>query len=332
MASLRKMRGKYYVRIRYNGKEKSIPTYHTNRRDAEIVLRKYQQNEQEVKLRIADHLIDQNLTIKDCAQFFITQYPKEYGITASTLKSYKYAVEDFSTCFKHIRRFNELNGQQFSQLVEYLKRNYSETTINIRLRGIRAFLNYLIGKEFVKKLPFKVKQIKVDKHPPKFLTPEELDKIYSKVEDPALLSTFKTLEVTGMRVGELSESTREGLFIRIQRSKGRKERIVPIPVEYVADYDDAREVSYSTSWITRSFTRLAKDCGIEGKKTAHSLRHTFAYRLLLEVNNIQLVRDILGHSSVKVTEIYTQIPLDYLKQIYSQRKINQSTDSMVGAA
>ena len=331
MASLRKLKGKWYVRIRYNGNEKVIPTYHTNRRDAEIILRKYQQNEQEVKMNLSLHIVDQNLTIKDCVEYFIKNYSRETGITASTMKSYKYAIGDFENCFNHIKRFRELNSQHFSILVDYLKRQYSDTTVNIRLRGIRAFLNYLLEKEYIKSIPFKVKQMKLDKHPPKFLTPEELDEIYEIVEDPALQSIYKTLEVTGMRVGELRNSYRDGLFIRITKSKGRKERIIPIPVEFVSDYDRAREMNYSTSWITRSFTKIIKECKIEGHKTVHSLRHTFAYRMLLEVNNIQLVRELLGHSSVKVTEIYTRMPVDYLKQIFNDRRINHEPSEKVAA-
>ena len=55
--------------------------------------------------------------------------------------------------------------------------------------------------------------------------------------------------------------------------------------------------------------------------------YTFAYKKLLETNNIQFVRDLLGHSSVKVTEIYTQIPMEYLKQIFQDNGTN-STDNL----
>ena len=58
MASLRKLRGKYYVRIRFNGKEKLIGTKTTTRRDAEIHLHKWQENEQLVKFNMAEHLLD----------------------------------------------------------------------------------------------------------------------------------------------------------------------------------------------------------------------------------------------------------------------------------
>jgi len=322
MASLRKLKGKWYVRIRYNGKEKLIPTYTSLRRDAEITLRKYQQNEQEVKLNLAQHLLDSQITIKDCAKYFERNYKTEKGITQSTMDSYSLAIKDFQICFSGFKSINDLNNRHFPILVDYLQARYNETTVNIRLRGIRVFLNYLLEKDFIKSLPLKVKQIKTDKRSPKMLLPEELDKIYSLVEDEYLLSSFKVLEVTGMRVGELRNSHREGEFIVVEKSKSRKNRYIPIPPDYIRDYDKAKEANYTPGWISHSFSEFAKMAGITGK-TAHSLRHTFAYRMLLETNNIQIVRDLLGHSSTVVTEIYTQMPTTYLKQVFKDRHINR---------
>lgn len=326
MASIRKLRGKYYVRIRFQSKEKLIPTHTKIKRDAEIILRKYQQNEQEVKLGLAESLIERNLTLKDCINYFMQNYQVERGITDSTISSYKLALNDLLDCFLYIKRMRELTKQHYPILVEYLKRRYNPTTVNIRLRGIRTFLNYIEDKEVIRKKPFKVGQVKIDKHPPKLLTPQELDSIYAQVHDPKLMATFKTLEVTGMRVGEIKNSRRDGGYIIIYKSKGRKERFVPIKEEHISDYELAKETGYGNSWISHSFSRFVKRCKIKEKKTLHSLRHTYAYRKLIEMDNIQLVRDLLGHSSVVVTEIYTQIPQDYLKQIYENKAVERDTD------
>jgi len=320
MASIRKLRGKWYVRIRFQGKEKLIPTHTKIQRDAEIILRKYQQNEQEVKLNLTDSLIERNITILYCIDYFTHHYQIERGITDSTMNSYKLALDDFIRCFRHIERMNELNKQHYPILIDYLKRRYNPTTVNIRLRGIRTLLNYIEDKEIIRKKPFKVGQVKIDKHPPKLLTPQELDSIYAQVQDPKLMAAFKTLEVTGMRVGEIKNSRRDGGYIIIYKSKGRKERFVPIKEEHISDYELTKETGYSDSWISHSFSRFVKRCGISEKKTLHSLRHTYAYRKLIEMGNIQLVRDLLGHSSVVVTEIYTQMPQEYLKQIFEKKE------------
>ena len=336
MASLKKRNNKYYVRIRSNGLDKLIPTFTGIKRDAEIILRKYQLNETEVKLHLAESLLTSSVTIVKCIQFFNTNYKTEKGITESTKKSYKNALQDFEDCFTSKRSISSLQKRDNSLLVSYLNSRYNETTVNIRLRGIRLFLNYLIEKDMIKTLPFTVKQIKTDKAPPKMITPGELDLIYAEVTDSVLLSSYKVLEVTGMRVGELKNSRRDGEFIIVEKSKARKKRFIPFPVEYIQDYETATESVYSDSWLSRSFTKAVENARIKDGldemvkeslkgKTAHSLRHTFAYRMLLETDNIQLVRDMLGHSSTGVTEIYTQIPAKYLKQVFTEKNINKNT-------
>ena len=325
MASLKKRNNKYYVRIRSNGLDKLIPTFTGIKRDAEIILRKYQLNETEVKLHLAESLLTSSVTIVKCIQFFNTNYKTEKGITESTKKSYKNALQDFEDCFTSKRSISSLQKRDNSLLVSYLNSRYNETTVNIRLRGIRLFLNYLIEKDMIKTLPFTVKQIKTDKAPPKMITPGELDLIYAEVTDSVLLSSYKVLEVTGMRVGELKNSRRDGEFIIVEKSKARKKRFIPFPVEYIQDYETATESVYSDSWLSRSFTKAKNKAGIEKKITTHCLRHTFAYRMLLETDNIQLVRDILGHTKISMTEKYTKIPKEYVKQVYREKLFNKNT-------
>ena len=129
-----------------------------------------------------------------------------------------------------------------------------------------------------------------------------------------------------MRVGELKNSRIDGDFIIITKTKGRKERIIPIPDEYIRDYEIAVSNLYSESWISHSFSRLIKECKLDSSKTLHSLRHTFGYKKLIELKNIQIVRDLMGHSSVTVTEIYTQIPQEYLKQMFRKNAVKRDTE------
>jgi len=181
-------------------------------------------------------------------------------------------------------------------------------------------INFLADKGLIQ-FPFKVKQIKTDRHLPKFITPNEMDAIYKQVTDERLLATYRIYEVTGLRAGELFHSKLQGDFITVEKSKGRKERIIPIPFQNVKDYQIATTDPYSLSFITHSFSKACKAAGVTGK-TLHALRHTFALRKLIETNNIQLVKELLGHSSVTVTEIYTAFPKDFLAQIFRDRAIN----------
>jgi len=322
MAGLRLLKGKYYVRVWLDGKEKLLPTGTANRRDAEIQKSKIERQEIEIKQKIRDEMdaIKNRLTIKAGVDYFLKNVGAERNITESTVKTYRLAANDFVNSLGRFIYFNSIQRSNYSELLAYLQSRYNPTTVNIRLRGIRAMLNYLTDKGLIQ-LPFHVKQIKTDRQLPKFITPEEMDRIYSVVDDPKLAATFRVYETTGMRLSELFHSKLDGDFIKVEQSKGRKERIIPIPVDRIADYQLAVSDPYSVFHISRKFSEYSKQAGLSGK-TIHALRHTFALRKLIETNNISLVKELLGHSSVTVTEIYTAFPKDFLAQVFKDRAIN----------
>lgn len=74
-----------------------------------------------------------------------------------------------------------------------------------------------------------------------------------------------------------------------------------------------------------------RKAGIEGRML-HSLRHSFALRMWVQLGDIYLVKRLLGHSAVTTTEIYTKFPVDYLKQIYHQRTELNGERQVVGVA
>lgn len=242
-------------------------------------------------------------------------------VSMNTVKSYKLALRDLCCALPKSTRLSELSKTDYSIILCYLKDRFNDTTVNIRLRGIRAFLLWLVENDFLEKLPFKVKQIKLKERLPKFLTPEELKAIYSNVSDPILLSIYKVYEGTGMRLSELQTSKLEGNFIRVI-GKGNKERLIPLPISLHSDYQIAMAANYKTERISRGFTNAVRNAKIQGNKSLHSLRHTYALIKLVELGEKHLVQELLGHSSVTVTEVYTKFPKDYLKEVLNIKKIN----------
>ena len=326
MASLRKKHGKYYIRIFVDKKEKILPTGTSNMNEAMIQLRRVNREQIEIKQRIRTQLSDleKRITISDGIKYFTDHVGNERNLKDSTIDSYKLACNNFRKCFKNLIYFDELDHSSFTKMVEYLTRKFkSLNTVNIRLRSIRAMMNYLKDKGIIKEKPFKVRTVKIDTKLPKFIKPSEIEKIYMKVDNEKMLATFKVFEVTGMRLGELENSIRDGEFIVVMESKGRKQRIIPIPFNYFPHYDLAINEPYSTDYITHKFKKACDDAGIKGH-SLHSLRHTFALHKLLETNNISIVKELLGHSSVQVSEIYTQFPMEYLAQVFKDRKVNMN--------
>lgn len=325
--------GKYYVRvwIPQLKKIKSIPTHTENRKEAQRIFKKIQSLENFRKAEYEGYKVfnipkednwwdqsefgndDQSLSIRKAVDKYINSCKNR--ISESTVKTYELALRDLTNAIKGSTRLSELSKKSHDTILSYLESKYSKTTVNIRLRGIRAFLMWVVENEYLEKLPFKVKMLKLKDRLPKFISPDEMKKIYANTEDPILRSIFRVYEFTGMRLSELKTSKLEGKFLRIV-GKGNKERIVPIPEILINDYMVAKEADYHTDRITKSFTAAKRNAKIKGNKTLHSLRHTFALRMLVELGDIYLVKKLLGHSTVTVTEVYTKFPIEYLKDVF----------------
>lgn len=86
---------------------------------------------------------------------------------------------------------------------------------------------------------------------------------------------------------------------------------------------------YKPNRISKTFSKLRDKAKVSTNKSLHSLRHTFALRKLLELGNIYLVKEMLGHSSVNTTQIYLQFPDGYIKEVLADwlPQINDKVDS-----
>ncbi|PIS28185.1 MAG: hypothetical protein COT43_06990 [Candidatus Marinimicrobia bacterium CG08_land_8_20_14_0_20_45_22] len=329
MPGLRKLRGKFYVRLWIDGKEKLLSTGSGDLRDAEIFRKRIEREENEVraKIRVDLDCLKNRLTIEDGIRYFLANVKGERNLRPATLKLYKIGAADFQSCFQHRKYFDTLRKDDSAVLLAFLNSRYnSSTTVNFNLRSIRSMLNYLLEKGKIQEFPFSIRTVKVDESLPKFIMPDEMEVIYQHASDNLMKSVIRVYETTGMRIGELKISHREGNFIIVEaESKGRRQRLIPIPESSVFDYDFVKANPISESYISHSFAKICKRAGITGK-TIHCLRHTFALSQLMATNNLSLVKELLGHADVRTTEIYTKFPREFLKQIFNDRKVSYTFD------
>ena len=333
MSSIRKMRGKYYIRLRLAGrKEKLFPTFTGDERIAKARLKEFQKDEWKVRAGLMAESELENINMGEAEKRYIA-HCKNTGLRPKTIVSYELALSDLQKVFLKSYPIRKISTEHVNELRDRLLKQervlkdetilkLSPNTVNIRLRNVKAFLSWLVREKYLSKLPH-VELLKVDKPNPKFLTAKELKDIYSKTNDEKLLATFRVYEGLGLRLGELKHSKLEGEHIKISapNSKGRKDRFVPMPEDLLEDYEIAMNSDYSTEYVTKHFTILARKAGIEKGKTFHSLRHTFALRTLLQTNSIALVREALGHTDISTTMIYTNFPKPFLKSVLTERMI-----------
>ena len=321
---LRKVRGIFYIRERgVHRKEKITSTRTRNRREAELILQRYIQQNEARNNGYKGRFVGLAPTFREVRDEFISDCERN-GLRPQTLYSYERSLDNLSEIFPYSYQTIHLNEGTIRQFTDRLKSTGKKgkrksSSVNVNLRSVRTFLNWLYERKYISER-IKVRLIKVDKKQPKILTPGELQKIYNLVDDPKLLATFRVYEHTGMRLSELHTCEREGQFIRViaETAKGRSERIVPLPKEIEEAFELARTNPYLPNLITKKFSKFRKDAGVVEGKSLHSLRHTFAARTLLAQKNPYLVKTLLGHQSITTTEIYLQFPEGYLRDILSE--------------
>ena len=191
---------------------------------------------------------------------------------------------------------------------------------------------------------------KIEKKLPVYLTIEEVDKLLDiKTNTPYLKRNKAMLELlyaSGIRISELCNLTMSNLFLNDDLikvlGKGSKERIIPInesAKEYLIDYltygrpyllgtKDSEYVFISSrhTKITRQafFKILKQICDekhIEKNISPHILRHSFATHLINNGADLRIVQELLGHSDIATTQIYTHLTNEKLKKEYEKHPL-----------
>lgn len=136
------------------------------------------------------------------------------------------------------------------------------------------------------------------------------------MKNPKARAALSVLAGTGLRRSELGQAVLEGTYLRLTRVKGWRERLVPIPPDLIPDYITATEEPYHPDTLGHLFARAICKARIDPRRRSlHSLRHTFALRQYAYSRDIFYVRGLLGHTTVKTTEVYMQFPEKYLAQV-----------------
>ena len=206
-----------------------------------------------------------------------------------------------------------------------VKKKLDSNSLRLYVRAISSFLKFLDNENLAKQ----IKAPKVDKRLPKFITYDELNKLLENAENYRDKLIIKFLFYTGVRVSELTKIKKNDIifedgFVKVY-GKGGKERIVPIPKEllnelkdYINKINTENIFPLSSRQVERIIKYIAKKAGISKKVTPHVLRHSLATTLLSKGVDIRYIQEILGHSSLNITQIYTHVVPNQLKEIYNK--------------
>lgn len=246
-----------------------------------------------------------------------------------TILGYKKELRYFITFWEEKYNYPpELNDVTDSDIAEYLKykkdRKLATSSIARALNILRSFYKFLCKKRLYDvNVAYYVDSIKVTKKPRQFLTEEEFKKVLDYTDNKLMNCIFHVIFYSGLRISELTNLKMDDVDLSNNvmhiLGKGKKYRYIPINDKIrsiLFEYSDTREVKsnyffatkrtgkVSQQYVNRCLKISLKKAGIKKDISCHCLRHSFATNLLAKGANIQDVRELLGHSNIKVTSIY----------------------------
>lgn len=274
----------------------------------------------------------------------------EKGIAVNSYLSYIFDLKKYHDFLvrKRVRDASVVQDDSISLFLQELHRQGLSPRSQARaFSSIRGFHRYLLGEGLSSDDPTQnVDPPKRTKALPGVLSIEEIDRILKQpkpdplgIRDRAIL---ETLYATGMRVSELLELKQSNLLfdedLVLVYGKGSKERLVPIgqsAVRWIKTYLEqvrgtlakkgrsadilflnSRGGKLSRTAVWGMVARYARSAGITTDVHPHTFRHSFATHLLEGGADLRAVQEMLGHSDISTTQIYTHIDREYLKEVH----------------
>ena len=288
--------------------------------------------------------IDHLRVERGLSQNTILSYTRDISYFLRHLESKKIHIENLSA--------DNLAGFE----VSLKDRGLALSSINRINSTVKSFLIYM-AREFSLNLPTgEISSHRIARKLPKALSIDEITALINSsgtlsrsnsLRDVAMLELLystggRVSEIIGVNLNDLAKVRNDDEVIQTirLRGKGSKERIVPVGsfalqaldnylirlrpalAEHAVRDDGAlflnsrgRRISRQSAWTIVS--EAAKLCGLENKVSPHALRHSYATHLLDGGADIRVVQELLGHSSVTTTQIYTLVTIDRLRQSYA---------------
>ena len=290
-------------------------------------------------------------------QLFIDEFIKflqfEKGLSENTISAYKNDLKQYFSFLKKINKtIHNVSSEDITEFLWQLKQqNLKSNSIYRKSSCVTQFHKFLISENITTNNPVEgMMRPKLQRKLPMVLTVEEVDKLLSfkpkKFNDIRNKAMIEVLYATGLRVSELVNLTFDQLdlknrFIRVI-GKGGKERIVLLNKKSVdalkewiklrdkkfagkisAEYDKFVFLSKLGKPISRidfweQLKNYVRSVGIQKNVSPHTLRHSFATHMLKYGADLRVVQELLGHSDISTTQIYTQVDRQHLKELHKK--------------
>ena len=268
----------------------------------------------------------------------------EKGLSPNSIEAYRRDVEFFLECFSTKTNLDEISRHDISNYIRFLKENnYAITSITRKISSIKSFFKWACTTNYAKNNPAQL--IELPKRPkklPKVMTLKDIEEILSHDLSKLEAVILELLYSCGFRVSELVNLKMTDINLKARYvlcfGKGSKERLVPIgekAITKINEYLPERDFIIKKNKLDTKFLLLHENGRLVTRQdiynlvhsqgeiihkniSPHTLRHSFATHLLENGADLRVVQELLGHSDVATTQLYTHISKKRLKEVYFQ--------------
>lgn len=266
--------------------------------------------------------------------FYLIPLQKELSIrkySKRTIKSYMRINRDFLLFVR--KGPEEVENEDIKRYLYHMinQKKVATSTLNTIINALKFYCGEILKKSFI----YEVKRPKKDKKLPLVLSKEEVKKMLEVTTNIKHKAILMLVYSGGLRVGEVIKLKPEDIdasrkLIHIRASKGRKDRytlLSDMALQILREYWKRekprkwlfpswnKEKHITARTVQKIFQSACKKAGIKKNVSVHSLRYSFATHLLESGIDLRYIQELLGHKSLKTTEIYTHVSTKNLSAI-----------------
>lgn len=263
---------------------------------------------------------------------------KKLEVELKISKNSEYTLRNYIDCNRKFLEYSKKNPESITEdnvksyIAEILSK-VSSSTLIIFLSALRYSFSNILHKD----ITLNIKRPKKEKKIPTVLTKEEVKKLISSIVSKKSRLMISFMYACGFRVSELvnlkvKDLNFEEKIGNVRQGKGKKDRVFNIPEFILEDLKNQVELQkkinqeylftgpndkLSSRNLQKMVQKAAIRAGIKKDVHPHTLRHSFATHLLENGTDIRKIQELLGHSDLSTTQIYTHISREELKKIKS---------------
>ncbi|CUS26243.1 Site-specific tyrosine recombinase XerC [Paucilactobacillus oligofermentans DSM 15707 = LMG 22743] len=293
---------------------------------------------------------------KNLEELFLQYLKVERQYSSDTIVAYQEDMQDFSQFLTDnggMKKWIAIDKLDVQVYLSYLNdQHYARNTISRRISSLRSFFNFLTRNELATKNPFEnIVLKKHQNHLPRFFYEQEMNALFEAakgtgkpldIRNEAILELLygtgmRVSECTGLTLGQIDFAT----HMILVRGKGDKERYVMFGsyaeqalIKYfeacrtplMAKYNHEHQIVFinqhgepiTPTGVEYVLNQVIKKSSLTADIHPHMLRHTFATHMLNNGADLRTVQELLGHSSLSTTQIYTHVTTEHLQSDYQK--------------